>query len=117
MVSRLTIHQPVPQTQDLASAEKQRIFDLLSVQRSIQSIIEEIASKPHLDSFLLEDLVLTTGAANFVKHKLNRKVRGWFICKQNANAVIWEDETEDADEYTEIALKCSANITITLVVY
>jgi len=117
MTKRLIIHQPKPVTKDLESAVKQIVYDLIMAQQKIQVILDEIANKPHLDSFLLEDVELTTGIVNYINHKLNRRIRGFKLCGQNANAVIWEDITVTVDNKKQIALQCSADVTCSIEVF
>jgi len=118
MTQRLTIHQPVMNAKSLEQAEKQRIFDTLMIQRNVQIIFDEIADKQHLDSFILKDVELTAGEANYIDHLLGRKIYSWMPGKKNANAVVWEDTTDTvANSSINIALWCSADVTLDIIVF
>ena len=118
MTQRLTPHQPTPNVKSPELSEKQRIFDLLMVQRNVQLIFDEIADKEHIDSFLLKDVELTAGEANYVNHLLGRKYVSFTICGLTANATVWQDKTNtQADPTSTIALWCSADVTVDIIIF
>lgn len=117
MTQRLIQHQPIPRTTSLDEAERQRVYDLLRVQQNVQVIFDELADKQHFESFIIKGVALTTGENNFINHLLGRTINGWWIAKRNANATIWEDEDVSVNSSQQVVLKCSANVTIDLVVY
>lgn len=117
MTQRLNIHQPRPAA-DIESVDGQRMYDLLQAQTNIREIFDEIADKEHLDSFLIEDVSLTTAAGtNNVAHKLGRAIRGWHIVKKNANADIWQDPESTVDQTLFLPLKVDADVTVSIVLF
>jgi len=117
MTQRLIIHQPIERTNSLTDAERQRVYDLLRVQQNVQVIFDEMADKNHMDSFIIKDVELATGSANYIDHLLARKINGWWVAKRNADATVWEDESVTVDSTKQLVLQCSASVTIDLVVY
>ncbi len=118
MTKRLDIHYPGPPAEDtLEALNQQRVYDLIQVQSLIQDILDEIADKPHLDSFLLEEVDLESGTVNLVEHGLNRIIRGFKVVKQNANANIWEDEADESNRLKLLPLRSSAAVTVSLEVF
>lgn len=118
MTYRIPLHQPSPNISSLKDAEQQRIFDLLAIQRNMQILSDELAAKEHLDSFIRKDVELTAGSVNYINHLLGKRIRGWLLGKRNANSVIWEDDTDTTvDKTINIALWCSADVTVDLIVW
>lgn len=92
--------------------------DLIEVQQRLQRYTDEIDAKPHLASFIIEGVELTSGAAVLVPHKLGRKVAGYWVIKRSANAVVWDEiDTTDEDLAQVLPLQCSADVTVDLVVF
>lgn len=75
----------------------------------------QIINIPILDGVLLENIPLTVNSRQ-VQHKLGRRIRGWIIIKQNADAVIYDDSA-NYDNKTFIKLKATANVTVSLWVF
>lgn len=53
--------------------------------------LQDIALKEIVDGGLLTDVVLVSGVANGIAHKLDRKPRGYLIVRRNGSAVVWDD--------------------------
>jgi hypothetical protein len=118
MTQRLTIHQPTyVEEPDAKSVDTQRVYDLLLAQEGASQIFDEIADKPHLDSFLLEGLTLLAGVTKSIPHTLGRVIRGYIIGKQDAATVILNDTSVSVDPSKFIALKANDDVTFDIIVY
>jgi len=92
-------------------------YDLVTVQENVKRVLDEITDKPHMDSSLLESVVLTTGTTTLVEHKLGRNIRGWYIADRNAGATVYRDTASTADLAEFLPLITSATVTVSLVVF
>ena len=88
--------------------------NLALFQQSINDQFSEVAKIPFTNGTMINGVALTTGQANVVNHKLNRKAVGYFVISNLANSVIWNDAFSGD---TSITLRCSANTTIDLWVF
>lgn len=61
-------------------------YDIVAVQDSTERIFDEITVKPHMDSFLLENVALVQGY-NEIPHKLDRVLRGWYLTRQQGEPI------------------------------
>lgn len=111
MPKRFALHQPARKTDENIR------YDLLQIQRNIQDVLDPISEQIHLDSILIQDISLTTGATNYINHTLGRSISGWTVHKKNAQADIWEDTSVSVNSSKQLVLQCSANVTCDLVVY
>ena len=118
MTQRLSQHYPTnANTSDLEALDSQRIYDLRIVQDNVSRIFDEIADKPHLDSFLLEGISIGT-TETLVKHKLNRVVRGWYIVKKDTFSDIKDTiDSSTADLTKFLPLIAEAAVTVSIVVF
>lgn len=79
-------------------------------QDNVKEAVGSISRVPILDGLLVEGISLTTGIDNNVAHKLGRIPRMWIVADRNANSTVWRTAWDDS----LIALRCSANVTISL---
>lgn len=118
MTERLQQHYPTSARDNTPeSMESQRIYDLRTVQDNVALVLDEIADKAHLDSFLLEGITVST-TETLVQHKLGRKVRGWHIVRKNGYADVKDnidDTTADLNKF--LPLLAESEVTISLVVF
>jgi hypothetical protein len=80
---------------------------------SIDSLTRKIASKPDLQTSILEDVALVTGYVNKVEHGLGTTPRGC-RCESSSEFVLFEVVSLDS-LYCNIAV--TADCTVNLVVY
>lgn len=85
------------------------------LQAQVAKAIEPVLSKPQLDSVLLESLPLLEASTTRVEHGLGREPRGWHVARQSAGAMVWEQTAATDAKY--LALRCSDNVTVSLVVF
>lgn len=83
----------------------------------LATVTRQFTTKPGLDFELLEDIALTTGSTNLVKHKLGRKVRGFRIVDANAASTYYRDTASTADLTNFLPLVVSANVTVDIEVF
>jgi hypothetical protein len=72
---------------------------------------------PILDGQLVENISLTSGSTTAINHGLSRAIRGWFVVKQNASAIIWAVDANQTLPIRQLVLSTSANVTINLWVF
>lgn len=83
-----------------------------SFEKSVGSIIPvEI-----INGNLLQSIALTTDISR-IPHKLDRKLLGYIIVRQNANAVIYDQQDAETNPEIYLALKASAPVTISVWVF
>ena len=87
------------------------------LQTNMEIWTQQITNVPIIDGVLLRDIELTTGSVNKIEHKLGRKLIGWMIAGQNANAVVWDSQSNNTTPNSTVDLNCSANVTINLWVF
>jgi len=93
------------------------LYDINIIQDNIKKILDQLYSKKHLDSYLVEDEDILTSKTNYVKHGLSRKWTGYKIINKSAQADIWTDTTATTDDTIFLPLKCSADVTISIEVF
>lgn len=98
----------------------QKIFTQDSLQQRLQDNIansfNQFERLPQLDSTIVKDVAITTNDT-FVEHRLGREVQGWQLVRQNANAVVYESSTVNAQPSSTIILKASANCTVSILFF
>ncbi len=92
-------------------------YDLLMAQQGILRGLNPLLERPHLDSTLIEDVALTPGIENWVEHGLGRAVRGYWVTRQDAAALIWQPSASTADLGLYLPLGTSAACAVDLVVF
>jgi hypothetical protein len=63
-----------------------------------------------LDAQQLESVQLTAGTVNRIPHKLGRKLRGFWICRQRGQATIWDGQ--DSNQRPDLLLDLHTNNTV-----
>lgn len=84
------------------------------MQDSIEKSLNGLVQSSIVSGTLLKDISLS-GTAKRVEHKLNREPLGYIIIRQNANAVIFEQDEVRKDIF--LNLQASANVTVSLWVF
>src|SRR5574339_396460 len=64
---------------------------------AISQSIETIQNCLLIDGNFIEDVTMNASTTTLIKHRLNRKFRGYIICNQTSATTIYRDETSDAD--------------------
>lgn len=93
--------KPSPDKGPRSPEELVALDDILRVQDNVAELTNAISDKPHMDSFLLEGLEIVLGK-NDIKHKLGRKIRGWWIARDehdsaSFNAYLSADQASAAN--------------------
>lgn len=65
--------------------------DLTQVQQNLVRTLQPVFSTPILGGNLLTGQALTSGT-NTINHGLGRKLNGWLIVRQRAQASIWDSQ-------------------------
>lgn len=91
-------------------------YDFIALQNILEPILEDYTDRAFSDHLLLESEAIGT-STTLVNHTLDRTVRGWVIVDTNADARIWRDDTDTNDTTKYLALKASAAVTISLIVF
>jgi len=87
------------------------------IQDAVEIPLKDISSRSILDGQVLSNIELVTGADNIIDHKLQRKLVGWIVVRQSANANIWDIQDLNTRPQTSLVLQTSANVTVSLWVF
>lgn len=94
-----------------ADKELDRLMDNLEV------ILEDVLTRAVISGRLVEDVVVTTGQANTVNHRLGRKLRGWVVVRKSADANVWDEQATNELQSKELVLQSDATVTVSLWVF
>lgn len=86
---------------------------LNQAQDNIANAVDRLSGVEILDGQLLRDVVLASGVANQVPHKLGRALIGYEVVRRNAQAIIWDTAADDKF----VTMRASATVTVTLWVF
>lgn len=81
---------------------------------SIRRAFEGLTKSPIVSGSLITDIDLSTTAIR-VEHKLGRKPLGYIVVRQNANAVVYEQDEERQDLF--LNLRSSATVRVSLWIF
>ena len=86
--------------------------DVEQVQNNLENTFRSFQNCPILDGHLLEDVKLVNGD-NSIAHKLNRKLKGWFITRhrETASNIVDRQKTNNTTDRT-LLLNSSVATTI-----
>ena len=87
------------------------------MQDNADEFFNEVADKAHLDSFLIEDIVLVAGYENWILHGLGRKIRGFELVKSNSGTVVYWATSSAANMEKYLPVRTSSNATVSVVVF
>lgn len=87
------------------------------VQDAIEIPLKDISSRAILDGQILSGVELSSGVDNIIDHKLQRKLVGWIIMRQSANANIWDLQNLNTRPQQSLVLQTSANVTVSIWVF
>lgn len=91
--------------------------DLNLIQDNTEDAINSIALNSFLNGNILEDIQLVTGQDNIVNHKLGKKLQGWLLVGNNANSVIYDNQSSNNTPNLTLLLRATANCTVKLYVF
>ncbi len=91
--------------------------DVQRLRDDVEEAFHELSASGINTGRHIEGLALVTGQANPIKHKLGRKLLGYNVVLQSADARVWDDQATNKFTSKELILRCSANITVSLWVY
>lgn len=104
---------PLKQFQTIATDEPK----LERIQQNITKALQPIIQASIIDGVHLTGVVLTTGQANLVAHKLGRPPLGWLIVRKRATADIWDEQDGNSMPTSSLDLRSSATVTVDLWVF
>lgn len=90
--------------------------DLSTVQQNLIRTLNPIFNTPTLGGNLLVQQSLTLGA-NTINHGLGRKLNGWQIVRQRAQADIWDSQDTNATPTLTLALNTTAALVVDIYVF
>lgn len=88
--------------------------DSFRAQSNVETAFGNLSKSIILDGALLENVAVGTAATN-VDHKLGRKYRGYFICKNSALATVKDAASVDDSKF--ITLQASVATTVSIWVF
>lgn len=91
--------------------------DVQNVSRAVNDVLEPLQLIPLIQGELLTDITITSGTPLEVSHQLGRRIQGWAVVRQNAQADIWDTPGSASAEKTRITLNASATVTVSLWVF
>ena len=91
--------------------------EFVQAQANVREVLDDITSRAHVFSNIIEDLTLTAATTYLVAHKLGRTYTGWRVVDKTANSVVYRVTTSTADKSKFLALLASANVTISVEVF
>lgn len=81
------------------------------------SMIEPFLNNPTLNTVLLPNIPLTTGA-NTINHRLGRPLKGWYITRiRNAPATFYDTQDSNPIPTRTLTLNSSADVIVDIVVF
>lgn len=83
---------------------------------NLQNIFQSLLNKVQLDSLILTNVQLKTGATT-ISHTLGRTLTGWQIIRQRAQANIWDDQDNNPSPTIYLRLMASAPVVVDILVF
>ncbi len=87
------------------------------MQDNTEQFTEPFKRSAIINGVLLKDLSLTTGVINSISHRLDRKINGWIVVRQRADARIWDSQDTNTIPKRTLNLETSANAVVDLWVF
>lgn len=91
-----------------------RVLD--QVQEGVAQALNPLASNPSNDKTLLASVNLAVGL-NLVAHTLGRKLTGWTVVRQRAQAQLWDSQDSASAPEKFLYLNASVAVTVDLEVF
>jgi hypothetical protein len=86
------------------------------IQDNIDRVVDNFAASPLASGALLQSISLVTGS-NEVNHTLNRKLVGWVITRNRANATFFDTQDSNPIPTKTLRLTASAPVVVDLFVF
>jgi hypothetical protein len=102
----------MPKLQRIQTAD--RVLNM--IQDNISNILDPYSSKEILQGQFLTGVQLVSGT-NTVSHKLARQLIGWFVVRQRASAIIYDNQDAQTRPNLFLTLVASADVTVDLYVF
>lgn len=80
------------------------------------SLINPILTNPALDSSILKNVSLAVGN-NVINHKLGRKLQGWRLVRQRAQANIWDEQDSNQMQDLTLVIASDAIVNVDIEVF
>lgn len=90
--------------------------DLSLLQTNWASIINPVIDLPLVRGFILQRVILTVGS-NTINHLLGRKLQGWTIVRQRAQASIYDNQDQNQQAALTLILVSDAVVTVDIYVF
>lgn len=91
--------------------------DISLLQTSWSQQINPIINNAANQSIILQDIQLVSGMNPPINHRLGRKLQGWKVIMQNAQASIWDSQQTNTMPQLTLLLNSDAPVTISLEVF
>lgn len=79
--------------------------------------LDPLLASPIATPTLLKGVDLVTGQANSVNHLLGKVLTGWLVIRQRSQADVWDSQDTNRIPDKTLILRCSANVTVDLLVF
>lgn len=93
-----------------------KIHEFSLMQSSWSSQLNPVLENYLINGQLLKNIVLKIGD-NQITHKLNRNLKGWFITRLRASAIIYDKQDSQLRPEQFLTLNSSGNVTIDIYVF
>jgi hypothetical protein len=90
--------------------------NLMLLQNVWTAILNPLLGTPQINTTLLKNIDLSVGT-NQINHKLGRKLQGWYIVRQRADANIYDNQDNNQNPELTLTLISSNQVSVDLVVF
>lgn len=91
--------------------------DINKLQENLSQFFVSIENNPIIDGTLFKEVVLTSGQANLIEHKLSRKPLGWVVIRKRGQSDIWDLQDSNSLPSRTLDLRCSSTVTVDLWIF
>lgn len=88
-----------------------------TIQQNISDTTDNMARKVQSDSIILTNISLKSGNNNIINHTLSRKLTGWKIVRQRAEARIWDTQDSNPSPNLTLWLSTGADVIVDIEVF
>ncbi len=100
-------------------------FNIEKTNTSIKEVLSQLKNNIMLNGRIVNetsngvttDLISLSATAKAIDHKLGRKIAGYLILSQDANAVIWQVSNSSEDLTKTLTLQASGNVSAKIWVF
>lgn len=104
-----------------------RLFKIQTTDRVINQLQDNTANLLDPVATIVQDSALLAGkiltnvklqaSSNTIKHTLGRNIKGWFIVRQRASAIIYDTQDTVPAEQQSVILKLTSSAIVTVDIY